>query len=123
MNDFEHEVQAMRAWFSSPRFVGIQRLYSAREVVEQRGTIRSECTVAQDAAEAFFARLRELFEAKKSITTFGPYSPGQAVVMKRMGRPDRPHRCACLTDWFGRALAPPLRFAAPAVQRGPARRR
>ena len=31
------------------------------------------------------ARLRELFAAKKSITTFGPYSPGQAVSMKRMG--------------------------------------
>ncbi|MFO0761789.1 MAG: isocitrate lyase ICL2 [Byssovorax sp.] len=85
MNNFEHDVQAMRAWFASARFAGIQRLYSAREVVEQRGTIRSEYTVAQDAAEAFFARLRELFEAKKSITTFGPYSPGQAVVMKRMG--------------------------------------
>ena len=41
--------------------------------------------VARDAAEAFYARLRELFEQKRSITTFGPYSPGQAVAMKRMG--------------------------------------
>jgi isocitrate lyase len=29
--------------------------------------------------------LRELFAQRKSITTFGPYSPGQAVAMKRMG--------------------------------------
>ncbi len=29
--------------------------------------------------------MRELFEQRKQITTFGPYSPGQAVMMKRMG--------------------------------------
>ncbi|MCK4775700.1 MAG: isocitrate lyase/phosphoenolpyruvate mutase family protein, partial [Candidatus Krumholzibacteria bacterium] len=29
--------------------------------------------------------LRELFKQKKHITTFGPYSPGQAVMMKRAG--------------------------------------
>ncbi len=85
MNDFEQEVEAMRAWFESPRFHGIKRLYTAREVVEQRGTIRSDYAVARDAAVAFHARLLQLSEAKKSITTFGPYSPGQAVAMKRMG--------------------------------------
>ena len=37
------------------------------------------------AAEAFCDRLRQLFAEGKSITTFGPYSPGQAVVMKRLG--------------------------------------
>ncbi len=41
--------------------------------------------MARTAAEAFHARLRELFDQKKSITTFGPYSPGQAVTMKRLG--------------------------------------
>src|SRR6185369_9785978 len=54
-------------------------------VVEQRGTIRADYAIARDAAVAFYARLRELFAQKKSITTFGPYSPGQAVAMKRMG--------------------------------------
>ena len=43
----------------------------------------SGCTRA--AAEGFYARLRELFHAGKSITTFGPYSPGQAVTIKRLG--------------------------------------
>src|SRR6185295_15834046 len=61
------------------------RLYSARQVAEQRGTIPSDYTVAREAAEAFHARLRELFAQRKSITTFGPYSPGQAVAMKRAG--------------------------------------
>jgi isocitrate lyase len=54
-------------------------------VAEQRGSIAQEHTVARDAAASFHARLRELFAAGKSVTTFGPYSPGQAVTMKRMG--------------------------------------
>jgi isocitrate lyase len=85
MTAYEEDVQAMRSWFQSPRFEGIKRLYTAREVAEQRGTIRPDHAVARDAAAAFHARLRKLFEEKKSITTFGPYSPGQAVSMKRMG--------------------------------------
>ncbi|AKS34020.1 isocitrate lyase ICL2 [Mycolicibacterium goodii] len=83
--DFDSEVAATQAYFDSPRFEGITRLYSARQVVEQRGTIATDHTVAREAAEAFYPYLRELFAQKKSITTFGPYSPGQAVVMKRMG--------------------------------------
>src|SRR4029079_19796171 len=55
------------------------------QVVEQRGTIAHDYTVAREAATAFYDRLRELFAERKCITTFGPYSPGQAVTMKRMG--------------------------------------
>ncbi len=83
--DFEKEVEELRRWFASPRFAGIKRVHTAREVVEQRGTIRPDYAVARGAAEGFYARLRQLFEAQRSITTFGPYSPGQAVAMKRMG--------------------------------------
>src|SRR6187397_3451865 len=82
---FEQDVAATQRYFDSPRFDGIIRLYSARQVVEQRGTIPFDYIVAREAAEAFYPRLRELFAQKKSITTFGPYSPGQAVAMKRMG--------------------------------------
>src|ERR1700758_5247760 len=82
---FEEDVAAAQRSFDSPRFEGIIRLYTARQVVEQRGTIPTDYTVAREAATAFYPRLRELFAAKKSITTFGPYSPGQAVSMKRMG--------------------------------------
>lgn len=82
---FEREVAETLRYFDSPRFAGITRLYTARQVVEQRGTIAQDYTVARDASTAFYKRLRELFAAKKSITTFGPYSPGQAVTMKRMG--------------------------------------
>jgi isocitrate lyase len=82
---FEQDVAATQRYIDSSRFDGIIRLYTARQVAEQRGTIPTDYTVAREAATAFYPRLRELFAAKKSITTFGPYSPGQAVSMKRMG--------------------------------------
>lgn len=85
MSTFDENVTEMRRWFESPRFAGIKRLYTPREVVEQRGTIRDEYAVARDAAFAFHARLRQLFQEKKCMTSFGPYSPGEAVAMKRTG--------------------------------------
>jgi isocitrate lyase len=85
MTNFEQEVAEIRAWFQSPRFSGITRIHTARDVAEQRGTIRGDYRVAREAAEGFHARLRELFAQGKGVTTFGPYSPGQAVAMKRQG--------------------------------------
>jgi len=85
MKRFEDEVAEVAQWFASPRFKGITRLYGPRQVVEQRGTIPRDYPVARVAAVQFHARLRELFEKGESITTFGPYSPGQAVAMKRAG--------------------------------------
>jgi isocitrate lyase len=82
---FDQDVAATQRYFDSPRFDGIVRLYTARQVVEQRGTIPADYIVAREAAVAFYDRLRDLFAERKSITTFGPYSPGQAVTMKRMG--------------------------------------
>ncbi|HZL70199.1 MAG TPA: isocitrate lyase ICL2 [Candidatus Limnocylindrales bacterium] len=85
MSSFEETVREVSEWFAGPRFTGIIRLYSPRQVVEQRGTIAADYPVARAAAGAFYTRLRELFQAGKSITTFGPYSPGQAVTIKRLG--------------------------------------
>ncbi len=85
MSSFEAQVAAARTWFESPRFDGIVRLHTAAEVAAQQGTIQPDYTVARTAAEGFHARLRELFAGGGQITTFGPYSPGQAVIMKRMG--------------------------------------
>jgi isocitrate lyase len=82
---FDQQVAAARDWFANPRFDGIVRLYSPRQVAEQQGTLSDDYTVARQAAEEFYVRLRELFEQRRQITTFGPYSPGQAVMMKRIG--------------------------------------
>ncbi len=85
MSQLEAEIRKTKRYFSSARFKGITRLYSARQVVEQRGTIRRDYSIAKNAAGAFYKRLRELFAERKQITSFGPYSPGQAVMMKRKG--------------------------------------
>lgn len=85
MTTSEQHVAAAEQWFASPRFKGIVRLYSPREVAEQQGTISADYAVARQTAEQFYALLRTLFEQRKQITTFGPYSPGQAVTLKRMG--------------------------------------
>jgi isocitrate lyase len=85
MRSFESEIGETARWFASPRFEGITRLYSARQVAEQRGTIPADYTVARVAAGQFYDRLRQIFDERKQITTFGPYSPGQAVALKRMG--------------------------------------
>jgi len=82
---FDQQVAAAREWFTSPRFDGIVRLYSPRQVAEQQGSLSGDYSIARRAAEEFYARLRELFEQRRQITTFGPYSPGQAVMMKRIG--------------------------------------
>src|SRR3954466_11484344 len=81
LTPLEKDVAATQRYIDSPRFDGIVRLYTARQVAEQRGTIPTDYTVARDAAAAFYPRPRELFAAQKSITTFCPYSPGQAVTI------------------------------------------
>jgi isocitrate lyase len=82
---FEQEVEATREWMASERFAGTTRVHTARQVVEQRGNLATDYTVARESAERFYARLRKLFAEGRSITTFGPYSPGQVVAMKRAG--------------------------------------
>ncbi len=81
----ENQITELQKYFSSSRFEGIQRLYSERQVAEQQGTIANDYTVAREAAEGFFKLLRESFANKSSVTTFGPYTPGQAVTLKRSG--------------------------------------
>ena len=82
---FDAEMESTRRWMAGSRFAGLRRLYSVRQVVEQRGVLGADHTVARVAAERFHTLLRDLFAARRSITTFGPYSPGQAVAMKRAG--------------------------------------
>jgi isocitrate/methylisocitrate lyase len=85
MKVLDEQIAAATEWIERPRFAGITRLYTAREIAEQQGTFGVEYTVAADAADAMYRRLRELFQERRQITTFGPYSPGQAVTMKRLG--------------------------------------
>jgi isocitrate/methylisocitrate lyase len=81
----EATVAAIETWFAQPRFRDTVRLHTARDVAEQRGSIAVDHTVARVAAEEFHALLRTRFTERGHITTFGPYSPGQAVALRRMG--------------------------------------
>jgi isocitrate lyase len=81
----QDELETTRRWMEGERFARTTRLYSPRQIVEQRGMIETNYPVARNAADRFYARLRELFDQRRSITTYGPYSPGQAVAMKRAG--------------------------------------
>jgi len=85
MSRLAQQIERAARWFADRRFDGITRLYTPRDVAEQQGTIPVEYPVVRRVASEFFDRLRELFGAGESITTFGPYSPGQAVTMKRLG--------------------------------------
>lgn len=85
MGEFEDEVQQVRGFQQGARFAGTRRVFTPRQVAEQRGTIEQDYTVARDAADEFHALLREKYGKGESITSFGPYSPGHAVQMKRAG--------------------------------------
>ena len=65
--------------------IPVSRSYPLPGRSPNSASIKAEYPVAAAAADAFYRRLRELFTAGRSITTFGPYSPGQAVAIKRMG--------------------------------------
>lgn len=78
-------VKKVEEFFNSPRFKEIKRLHTARQVAEQQGTLFKDYSVAKKAASNFYQKLREKYSQSKSITTFGPYSPSQAVMMKRSG--------------------------------------
>lgn len=82
---FESEIKRTQEYFDSPRFKGKIRLYNARQVVEQRGTIQRDYTIAKQMSKEFYELLRDLFKKGEQITSFGPYSPGQAIMMKRKG--------------------------------------
>ncbi len=85
LREGQGHLEALAGWMSGDRFAATRRLYTAAQVHEQRGTIPNDYPVARASADRLYARLRELFAERRSITTFGPYSPGQAVAMKRTG--------------------------------------
>ena len=84
-NELQKATTINEAYFQSQRFKGIKRLYTARQVAEQQGTIFNDYSVAKNASKDFFQLLKEKFENKNQITTYGPYSPSQAVMMKKAG--------------------------------------
>ncbi len=68
-------------WQSDPRWQGIERTYSAGEVVRLRGSVVPECTLARLGAE----RLWELLRDERHVAALGALTGGQAVQMVKAG--------------------------------------
>ena len=80
--EFGKQVQELEArWATSARWSGIQRDYTAEDVVRLRGSVRLEYTLARLGAE----RLWELLHSNDYVHTFGALTGAMAVQMVKAG--------------------------------------
>ena len=70
-----------RRWETDPRWSGVERTYSAEEVVRLRGSFRVEHSVARHGAE----RLWDLLGSDDYTAALGALTGGQAVEMVKAG--------------------------------------
>jgi len=75
MKTFDEEVREIKDWFASPRFEGIIRLFSARQVVEQRGTIatrsENECRCLWREDKMFLDHIWSLEDLARAAALLG----------------------------------------------------
>ena len=81
----DDKVAAAQEYMDGERFAGVTRLYSARQVAEQQGSIANRLRRGARERRGVLRASARAVRRGRSITTFGPYSPGQAVTMKRVG--------------------------------------
>jgi isocitrate lyase len=70
-----------RRWATDPRWSGVERTYSAEDVVRLRGRVRLEHTLARCGAERLWALLSE----EDYVAALGTLTGGQAVEMVKAG--------------------------------------
>ena len=76
------EAEALeREWETSPRWKGVERTYTAEDVIRLRGSIPVEQTIARLGAE----RLWELVTRTEYVHALGALTGGQAVEMVKAG--------------------------------------
>src|SRR5262245_21500930 len=79
---FQAQVNDLKTrWASDARWSGIQRPYTAEDVVKLRGSVDIEFSLARQGAE----RLWYLLNNRELVRTFGALTGGQAVQMVRGG--------------------------------------
>jgi isocitrate lyase len=88
MIDLTHEEQVRRdaealeaSWSTDPRWTGIERNYSAEDVIRLRGSIRVEYTLARLGAEHLWSLMTET----DYVNALGALTGGQAVEMVKAG--------------------------------------
>jgi isocitrate lyase len=70
-----------RRWAEESRWAGIERVYSAEEVVSLRGSMRIRHTIAEETSRKLWDRLNSVHH----INALGALSGGQAVQMVKGG--------------------------------------
>ncbi|MEW5957039.1 MAG: isocitrate lyase [Chloroflexota bacterium] len=82
MNDRQQQIEALEiSWASDPRWQGIERAYRAAEVVNLRGSIQIEHTLARLGAE----RLWQLLHSEAYVNALGAVTGNQAMQMVKAG--------------------------------------
>eukprot|EP00004_Rigifila_ramosa_P026233 TRINITY_DN807_c0_g1_i1.p1 TRINITY_DN807_c0_g1~~TRINITY_DN807_c0_g1_i1.p1 ORF type:complete len:549 (+),score=125.77 TRINITY_DN807_c0_g1_i1:23-1648(+) len=79
---FFAEVQALEAWWASPRWRYTKRVYSAQDVASLRPSVPLTYNSDQQAKK-LWALLEKLFAAKQASHTFGALDPVQVVQMAK----------------------------------------
>jgi isocitrate lyase len=80
--DREAEARELeRRWAEDARWTGVERSYTAADVVRLRGSVQIEHTLARRGAE----RLWRMLQAQDYVRTFGALTGAQAVQMVRGG--------------------------------------
>jgi len=77
---FEDEVKNTEKWFASPRFAEIKRPYTARDVVEKRGSL-PVVYPSDHQAKKLWDLLRKYADEKKPLLTMGAIDPVQMTQM------------------------------------------
>ena len=70
-------LQLENTWATDPRWVGVERTYSAEDVVRLRGSVQEEQTLARRGAE----RLWTMLDDQAFVRALGAMTGGQAVQM------------------------------------------
>ena len=77
----EQAAQLQRQWASDPRWAGIERTYSAADVIRLRGSLQEEHTLARIGAERLWSMLHE----DGYVNTLGALTGNQAVQQVKAG--------------------------------------
>jgi isocitrate lyase len=79
--NLQREAAALQDEWASDRWAGVERAYTAEQVVQLRGSVRVEHSLARQGAE----RLWELLHSEHHIAALGALTGGQAVEMVKAG--------------------------------------
>jgi isocitrate lyase len=77
----DQAARLQQQWAADPRWAGVQRTYSAQEVVRLRGSIQEEHTLARVGAERLWSMLHE----DGYVNTLGALTGNQAVQQVKAG--------------------------------------